>query len=31
MFLNSGLNVILRDDARTIEETLRLVEEKFNL
>ena len=31
MFLNSGLNVILRDDARAIEETLRLVEEKFNL
>lgn len=31
MFLNSGLNVILRDDARTIEETLKLVESKFKL
>ena len=30
-FLNSGFNVIIRDDARTIEETLNLVEKKFNL
>lgn len=30
-FLNSGFNVILRDDKRTIEETLLLVEEAFKL
>lgn len=30
-FLNSGFNVILRDDNRTKEETLKLVEELFNL
>ena len=30
-FLNSGFNVIIRDDARTIEETLNLVEKKFKL
>lgn len=30
-FLNSGFNVILRDDNRTIEETLSLVEEKLKL
>ena len=30
-FLNSGFNVIIRDDNRTIEETLLLVEEKFKL
>ena len=31
MFLNSGFNVIKRDDNRTIEETLTLVEKAFNL
>ncbi len=30
-FLNSGFNVILRDDNRTIEETLYLVEQSFKL
>lgn len=30
-FLNSGFNVILRDENRSIEETLRLVEESFGL
>lgn len=30
-FLNSGFNVIIRDDTRTIEETLRLVEKAFKL
>lgn len=30
-FLNSGFNVIVRDDARTIEETLQLVEGAFGL
>lgn len=30
-FLNSGFNVILRDDARTIEETFLLVEKALNL
>lgn len=30
-FLNSGFNVILRDDKRSIEETLNLVEKKFKL
>ena len=30
-FFNSGFNVILRDDNRTIEETLILVEDKFKL
>ena len=30
-FLNSGFNVILRDDKRTIEETFCLVEKAFNL
>ena len=30
-FLNSGFNVIKRDDNRTIEETLKLVEKAFNL
>lgn len=30
-FLNSGFNVIIRDDTRTIEETLNLVEKKFKL
>ena len=30
-FLNSGFNVILRDDKRTIEETFLLVEKAFNL
>ena len=31
MFLNSGFNVIKRDDNRTIDETLKLVERAFNL
>ncbi len=30
-FLNSGFNVIIRDESRTIEETLELVEKLFNL
>ena len=30
-FLNSGFNVLLRDDNRTVEETLELVEKKFKL
>ena len=30
-FLNSGFNVILRDDKRTIEETLALVEKMLKL
>ncbi len=30
-FLNSGFNVILRDDSRSIEETLALVEQCFGL
>ena len=30
-FLNSGFNVIIRDDERTIEETLALVERSFNM
>lgn len=30
-FLNSGFNVIIRDDSRTIEETLELVEKSFKL
>ncbi len=30
-FLNSGFNVILRDDSRTIDETLRLAEKCFGL
>ena len=30
-FLNSGFNVIIRDDKRSIEETLEIVEEKFKL
>ena len=30
-FLNSGFHVILRDDNRTIEDTLLLVEKAFNL
>ena len=30
MFLNSGFNVIKRDDNRTIDETLKLVEKAFN-
>lgn len=30
-FLNSGFNVILRDDNRAIEETLHLVEKFFKL
>ena len=30
-FLNSGFNVILRDETRSIEETLNLVEKKFKL
>jgi len=29
--LNSGFNVILRDEKRSIEETLKLVEQKFKL
>ena len=31
IFLNSGFNVIKRDDNRTIEETLSLIEKLFNL
>lgn len=31
MYKNCGFNVILRDDNRTIEDTLKLVEEKFKL
>ena len=30
-FLNSGFNVVIRDDNRSIEETLKIVEEKLNL
>jgi hypothetical protein len=30
-FLNSGFNVIVRDEARTIEETLALAEKAFRL
>lgn len=30
-FLNSGFNVIIRDDNRTLEETLEIVEQKFKL
>ena len=30
-FLNSGFNVILRDEKRTIEETFALVEKMFKL
>ena len=30
-FLNSGFNVILRDEKRTVEDTLTLVEELLNL
>ena len=30
-FLNSGFNVLIQDENRTIEETLKLVEEKFKL
>ena len=30
-FLNSGFNVILRDEKRTIEETLLIVENNFRL
>lgn len=30
-FLNSGFHVILRDEHRTVEETLLIAEEKFNL
>ena len=30
-FLNSGFNVIIRDDKRTIEETLALVEKSFKM
>ena len=30
-FLNSGFDVILRDDKRTIEETLALVEKSFKM
>ena len=30
-FLNSGFNVILRDENRTVEETLVLVEKAFHL
>lgn len=30
-FLNSGFNVIIRDDKRTTEETLALVEESFKM
>jgi hypothetical protein len=30
-FLNSGFKVILRDDKRTIEETLEMVEKFFKL
>lgn len=31
MYFNSGFNVIIRDDNRSIDETLKLVEEKFKL
>ncbi len=30
-FLNSGFSVILRDDNRSIEQTLKIVEEVFGL
>lgn len=30
-FLNSGFNVILRDDKRSVDETLNLVEKMFKL
>jgi hypothetical protein len=30
-FFNSGFNIIKRDDSRTIEETLKLVEKSFGL
>ena len=30
-FLNSGFNVIIRDDNRTISETFGIVERMFNL
>ena len=30
-FLNSGFNVVIRDDNRTVEETLKIVEKKLNL
>lgn len=30
-FLNSGFNVVLRDEQRTVEETLLIVEKSFNL
>lgn len=30
-YLNSGFNVLLRDDNRSIEDTLRIVEKKFEL
>ena len=30
-FLNSGFNVILRDENRSLEETLALVEEMYNI
>ena len=30
-FLNSGFNVVLRDDSRTIDETFLLVEKAFGL
>ena len=30
-FLNSGFNVIIRDDKRTIEEKLSLVEKSFKM
>ena len=30
-FLNSGFNVLIKDENRTIEETLKLVEKKFKL
>lgn len=31
IFLNSGFNVLLRDDKRTVEETLEIVEKMFKL
>ena len=31
MFFNSGFNVVLRDEDRSIEDTLKIVEEKFKL
>lgn len=31
MYFNSGFNVIIRDDNRSIDETLKIVEEKFKL